>query len=174
MRDRSKPSAFSGRARRYGLMEPRTSSEVVVRRLELGELAPAVVRLCVRCGGSVETDAPGPFVFHDECRPAPAPVAAVIADADPRVRLAMTSHRDNEPRMTHLSGRDRRRVLAWLAENGPATGRMIGWALNLPAREVSLMLREIDGVRVETAGVLATKQRGRPPVLWQLKAAIAA
>ncbi|MGH2800513.1 MAG: hypothetical protein ACRDM0_23180, partial [Thermoleophilaceae bacterium] len=103
--------------------------------------------------------------WHEDCKPAPAP-------EQPRPWLELP--RERRRRVAHMPAKDRERVLAWLADHGPATGRMVAWALNLPAREVTMLLRSLEGGRVESVGVVMTGRRGHPPTVWRVREAVAA
>lgn len=147
---------------------------VTVRRLRLTK--PAPVLQCVRCGRKI----PGKCVtlpsgsYHARCAPTPAPTPpptlTVVAD-EPVVRDTRPQH---GIRRTHLPASDRARVLAWLGENGPATARMVAWALDVNHREVALLLRSLEGRQVEPTGVLDTDRRGHPPTVWQIRTKVAA
>lgn len=164
MRDSIKPSRFASAGRTYGLFEPRVDPTVTIKRLKPERLLRPVEKpRCVRCGKLIDDDpvTTASGVFHREHAPTPAPAAP------PVLRLDTGDRR----RTSHLTRRDRERVLVWLAEHGPATGRMVAWALDLNAREVSLMLRSLEGVTVEAVGVLVTGRRGYPPTLWRVREA---
>ena len=173
MRDRSRPSLFV--VHTHGHLEPRVDPAITVRQLDPGQLrSVACAPRCVRCGGAIDGEptmrTAGPF--HDVCAPAVAAPAIVLQDATPRARRAQL--RDLGPRCTHLTGHDQDRVLTWLHGHGPATSRMVAWALGLPDREIQLQLRALEGRAVEAIGVVRTGRRGHPPTVWRVREAVAA
>lgn len=164
--DHSKSSPWAPVRHTHGLMESRVDATVTVRRVDPASLLAKPVVRCVRCGKTIDDEAVTVAVgaLHERCRPKPAPV----------VELQTFTPQAGRVRTTHLSRRDGARVLDWLEENGPSTARAAGWALGLDTREVALLLRSLEGRGVECVGVLLTGRRGRPPALWQVRAAVAA
>lgn len=138
--------------------QARSDPTIRVRRLEPQAISTVTVIRCVRCGKPGAERFDEFRSFHEDCRPKPAP---------PTLTLIMGDRRD-EGRTSHLSRRDRRRVLDWLAEHGPATARMIGWALGLDQREVQLFMLGVEDERVQRVGKLVTARRGHPPAVWRV------
>jgi hypothetical protein len=136
--------------------QARSDPTVRIRRLHPELLRPVTEVRCVRCGRPGATPVDSFRAFHDECRPKPGPKLVLVTDSY------------EEGRISHLSRKDRRRVLEWLGEHGPATARMIGWALGLDQREVQLLMWSLEGSRVERPGLLVTGRRGHPPTVWRL------
>lgn len=124
---------------------------VRVRRVDPELLRRPEPPRCEQCGTSLPN---GPI--HTCAARAAAPVVQLRAV---RVR----------GRSAHLPTSARRGVLAWLAENGPATARQVAWALELDRREVQVFFRELDGKRVESVGKLVTGRRGVPPTVWRVR-----
>jgi DNA-binding transcriptional ArsR family regulator len=129
---------------------------VRIRKVDPAELLRPAPPTCEKCG----VELPDGPIHTCAARP-----AAQVVQLRPTASVR---------RGPHLSHRDRRRVLDWLAEHGPATARMVAWALDLDRREVNLLLAGLEGGRVEKVGVLDMGRRGHPPALWRIREAIAA